>query len=80
MRPERADLRPKRPDLGCERANLKLEWANFRPKGANFRPERLDGGTIKLANEQTEEQIKVPMFYRTLSPSELLPKKLKKCY
>ena len=32
----------------------------------------------KLTNEQTEEQIKVPMFYKTLSPSKLLPKKLKK--
>ena len=36
---------------------MRLEWANFGLKGANFKPERLDGGTIKLTNEQTEEQI-----------------------
>ena len=73
------DLRPKRPNLGSERAKLRLEWANFRPKGANSDLRGLTG-TMKLMNEQTEEQIKVPMFYRTLFPSELLPKKLKKCY
>ena len=76
MRPEMADLRPKRPNLWSARAKLRLECANFRPKRANFRPERLDRGTIKLMNEQTEEQISV-IFYRTLSPSKLLPKKLK---
>ena len=69
-------MRFERMDLGSERAKLSREWANFRPKGANFRPERLAGGTIKLMNEQTEEEIKVPMLYRTLSPSKLLPKML----
>ena len=66
------DLRPKRPNLGSERAKLRLEWANFRPKGANSDLRGLTG-TMKLMNEQTEEQIKVPMF-----PSELLLKKTKK--
>ena len=37
-------------------------------------------GGDKQTNEWTEEQTKVPVFYRTLSPSGLLPKKLKKCY
>ena len=73
MKPEMADLRPKRPNLWSARAKLRLECANFRPKRANFRPEMW--GTTILTNEQTEEQIKVPMFYRTLSPFELLPKK-----
>ena len=61
------------------KGQIEARVRNFRPKRANFRPERLDRGTIKLMNEQTEEQISV-IFYRTLSPSELLPKKLKNCY
>ena len=54
--------------------------ADFRPKRVDFRPERVDfrlerawGGTHKQTDKRTNKS--PPVFYRTSSPSEPLPKK-----
>ena len=67
FKPEWSDLRPKRKDIRTKRAD-------FRPGRADFRLERSDGGhewmdgqTDGLTNKSP------PVFYRTLSPSGLLP-------
>ena len=73
FRPERTNFRPERADSRPERADFRPEKADFRPERADFRPERVWG---RRTNERTDEQ-KSPVFYRTLSPSGLLPKRQK---
>ena len=65
MRPERPDLRPERPDLRPERPDLRPERLDLGPEGPDGEDEQTNGRT----NESP------PVFYRTLSPSEPLPKK-----
>ena len=64
---ERADSRP-------ERIDSRPKKVDFRPERANFSPERAWKG---LTNVQTDKQTNKtpPVFYRTSSPSGLLPKK-----
>ena len=63
MRLERPDLRPERLDLGPERLDLRPEGPD---EGGG------DGQTNGRTNEWTNES--PPVFYRTSSPSGLLPK------
>ena len=75
-RPERADFRPERADFRPERADSRPERADFRPERADFSPGRAwaAGRTDGRTDERTNES--PPVFYRTLSPSGPLPKKL----
>ena len=72
LSPEGPDLRPERPDLRPERPDLKPERSDLRPEGPD---EGGDGRTNKQTDGRTNES--PPVFYRTLSPSRPLPKKLK---
>ena len=91
LRPERLDLRPERTDLRPEKLDLRPESLDLRPERPDFRPERPDlrsqrpelkpealdvGGTNGRTDGRTNES--PPVFYRTSSPSEPLPKKGKK--
>ena len=70
LRPERPDLRPERPDLGSERPDLRSQRPDLRPEMPD---EGAGGGKNRQTNERTNEN--PPVFYRTSSPSEPLPKK-----
>ena len=68
---ESADLRLGRADLKSERADLRL----YRPDIRSGRPDEADKWIDKQTNKLTNES--PPVFFRTSSPSEPLPRNLK---
>ena len=58
-------------DLWPGRPNFKLEGPDLRPDGPDLRLDGPDGGD-EQTNGRTNKS--TPVFYRTLSPSGLLPK------
>ena len=74
MRPERAVLRSERAALRPERADLRPGSPDLRPQRLSLKPERLRGGRAdKWMDKRTNKN--PPVFYKILSPSELLPKR-----
>ena len=70
LRPERADLKPKRTLFWPGRIYFSSERAYFKPERADFRPER--AWELAQMDKRTNKR-KSPVFYRTSSPSGLLP-------